>query len=637
MAAEHKRARCDLELELEQKDTKLAAARQKIVELAEEAVTAFVTGIEQCEAERDSAIAELERRHAAELEQLDAAIARSMAEAERLRARCSRGYTAGLVAEVTENARQISKLSERRANNMGATRRLNLELRRVEVLNEENERLRAAITANWGADTLELAGQGLLVPRLEAEIETLSDALGDAEAECTRLARVVYPAPPIEKARGAPFDMPMRFTVMKLIAKANICHTRVPVTIDILADYFGIHIPGRLRKVVVEIAKGVRKYETKWLKFVPSENTCESIRSEMGPLAQLEVGEEIIKAGGSAGNFALHTDAASSEGRELSAFVVSHRPAVNNGEPSRIRNLLLDLTWAMDKTAATRAGDFRHVCKSVAALCANAEMANAALIENLKPSATMTDRANAEIAATRLITGSDAPNPTCGEHGAIVNPLGAGTKAMDKVVRGWMGKSDEAAALEDHKVRALHMAVGWNSSPSGALIYCTCKLGASFSDKGYSNGQDARGFNEYTANLNPDDRESILALGHMEDLLSIKGSRMYVGPLNAPVIDRILTDGPGSYYSFLKQKEELAKPGGGKIRKQIIAGAESPEIRACVRAEAIIGDFYMWPLLRALKYRPVDGSDPHVLDMAPIYQEAYERLTYARDKPRLVR
>ena len=123
----------------------------------------------------------------------------------------------------------------------------------------------------------------------------------------------------------------------------------------------------------------------------------------------------------------------------------------------------------------------------------------------------------------------------------------------------------------------------------------------------------------------------------MEDLLSIKGSRMYVGPLNAPVIDRILTDGPGSYYSFLKQKEELAKPGGGKIRKQIIAGAESPEIRACVRAEAIIGDFYMWPLLRALKYRPADGSDPHVLDMAPIYQEAYERLTYAMDKPRLVR
>ena len=45
--------------------------------------------------------------------------------------------------------------------------------------------------------------------------------------------------------------MPMRFTVMKLIAKANICHTRVPVTIDILADYFGIHIPGRLRNVVV--------------------------------------------------------------------------------------------------------------------------------------------------------------------------------------------------------------------------------------------------------------------------------------------------------------------------------------------------------------------------------------------------
>ena len=124
----------------------------------------------------------------------------------------------------------------------------------------------------------------------------------------------------------------------------------------------------------------------------------------------------------------------------------------------------------------------------------------------------------------------------------------------------------------------------------------------------------------------------------MEDLLSIKGSRTYVTSINAPIVDRILQDVPGSFYSFLRETEEIsAGKDGGKIRKQIIAGAESPEIRACVRAEAIIGDFYMWPMLRALKYRPADGSDPHVLDMAPIYQEAYDRLTYAMDKPRLVR
>lgn len=92
-------------------------------------------------------------------------------------------------------------------------------------------------------------------------------------------------------------------------------------------------------------------------------------RCEMGPLSQIQVGEYIIAHGGSEGNFALHMDAASSEGRELSAFVLGHRPIVEAGEPSVVNNLLLDLKWAMDKTSATRAKDFQGICKSVAELC----------------------------------------------------------------------------------------------------------------------------------------------------------------------------------------------------------------------------------------------------------------------------
>lgn len=257
-------------------------------------------------------------------------------------------------------------------------------------------------------------------------------------------------------------------------------------------------------------------------------------------------------------------------------------------------------------------------------------------ISDLQPSATMTDRANAERCASRLITGSDRVNPTCGEHGAVINPTKSCMDAMDKVALRWMGKSDSDAKLDEHKVRALHMAVGWNNSPSGALIYCVCKYGAAHSDKGYAVGQEARGYSEYMAELEPDDRESLLLLGHMEDLLSIKGSRSYVAMLNAPVVDRILTDGPGSFYRFLKEQEELARPGGGRIRKQILAGAESKEVRSLVRAVAILGDFFMWPILRAIKYRLPDGSDPHILDMAPIYQEAYKQLGIAAQSPRLV-
>lgn len=355
----------------------------------------------------------------------------------------------------------------------------------------------------------------------------------------------------------------------------------------------------------------------------------------MGPFSQLQCGEYILKHGGSGGNFALHMDGASSEGRELSAFVLGHRPQASNGEISRINNLLLDISWAMDKTSATRARDFRSICSQIANVCKQAGMLDTDDIRDLQPSATMTDRANAERCAARLVTGSEV-NPTCGEHGAVVNPTSACTKAMDRVVQAWMGKSAADAKLDEHKVRALHMAVGWNSSPCGALIYCTCKYGASFSDEGYAVGQEARAYNEYLARLNPDDRESVLLLGHMEDLLSIKGSRSYVGMLNAPVVDRILIDGPGSFYRFLKEQEELTQPGGGRIRKQIIAGAESDEVRACVRAEAIIGNFFMWPMLRAIKHKLPDGSEPHILDMAPIYQEAFNQLTSASECPRLV-
>ena len=65
----------------------------------------------------------------------------------------------------------------------------------------------------------------------------------------------------------------------------------------------------------------------------------------------------------------MHSDAASSEGRELSAYVLGHRAEVEPGQASKIKNLLLDLRWAMDKTSATRAKDFRSSLQEVAELC----------------------------------------------------------------------------------------------------------------------------------------------------------------------------------------------------------------------------------------------------------------------------
>jgi hypothetical protein len=411
----------------------------------------------------------------------------------------------------------------------------------------------------------------------------------------------------------------------------------VPIAYKVISDYHGIVLPGRMRKVLVSVANGFKRFESKYLEWKPSGTSCLRFRVEMGTFSQLQVGEYIIANGGTAGNFAVHSDGASSDGTELSAFVLGHRYTASNGA-SKVMNMLIDLNWAMDKTSATQASDFRSACQGVAKLCAKAEMADSHLVGEVIPSGSMNDRASLERLAAKLMTGCDTDGATCGEHGSLVNPMHHGTKAMDAVVQGWMGKTEVELALDADKSRALHMAVGWHSSPCGAVIYCTTKYGALNSDKGYAVGQKYVGYLEWckTRNLEAD-AECLELLGHMSDLLSIKGSRAYVTSINAPIVERLLQMKPGSFYTFLKETEEIsAGKDGGKIRKQIIAGAESPEIMACVRAEAILGDFYMWPLLRAIKYRPPDGSDPHILDMAPIYQEAHAQLIMYAETPRLV-
>jgi hypothetical protein len=514
----------------------------------------------------------------------------------------------------------------------------NLDKQRVKVATEQQAKHKSRSDQLWNSETLEMAAD---FPRLQAEVadfrvqvQVLTNSLKDAEARETALAAIVYPVKPMDAGH---FDGRMRFMCMKLIAMANLCPTRVPIAYKVISDYHGIILPGRERKVLVSVANGVVRFETKYLEWVPSETSCLRFRVEMGPFSQLQVGEYIIANGGTSGNFAVHSDGASSDGTELSAFVLGHRYTATNGA-SKVMNMLIDLNWAMDKTSATRAADFRSACQGVAKLCVKAGMADSHLVDERIPSGSMNDRASPERLAAKLMTGCDTNGPTCGEHGALVNPMHHGTKAMDTVVQGWMGKTEADLALDADKSRALHMAVGWHSSPCGAVIYCTTKYGALNSDKGYAVGQKYVGYQAYCrAHGCEGDAENLELFGHMQDLLSIKGSRAYVTSINASIFDRLLQQVPGSFYTFLKETEEISSgKDGGKIRKQIIAGAESPEIMACVRAEAILGDFYMWPLLRAIKYRPPDGSDPHILNMAPIYQEAYAKLLEYAETPRLV-
>jgi len=273
-------------------------------------------------------------------------------------------------------------------------------------------------------------------------------------------------------------------------------------------------------------------------------------------------------------------------------------------------------------------------------------MAQAERIADLQPSAAMSDRAAPERRANRLMLGTDFDGPTCGEHGALLNPMHAATTGMNELMYEWMGLTAEEIQLDSKKPqKGLFMAVGWHASPAHALIYSMSKYCAMHSDKGYRVGQKYVGYVEYTKArlLGADGAEaaarldSLELIGRADDLLSIKGSRAYVSAINAPVIDRLLQPVEGSFLRYLEENKALAKgKDQSKIAVQIIAGAHSPEIIACVRAEAILGDFYMWPMLRAIKHRLPDGSDRHILDIGPVYQEAYKNLKYYAEFPRLV-
>lgn len=210
------------------------------------------------------------------MESMSFDMAHMMAENDRLQARSKRDYTASLSQHMMDQEQELRELRQRRANNMSATRQLNLERQKSKLFKRQVEELRNAIKINWGQDTLELAEAGATVPHFQAELECLARSLEEAEEEILRLRSIVCPPKPMVRGH---YDMRLRFSIMKLIGIANVCHTRVPAVLDIMSEYFGIQRPGRWREVLVSVVNGVRTYKKAWLVWRPSASTCENIRS----------------------------------------------------------------------------------------------------------------------------------------------------------------------------------------------------------------------------------------------------------------------------------------------------------------------------------------------------------------------
>ena len=313
-----------------------------------------------------------------------------------------------LLAQVDGLVEQLRELKQRRTINARRLGDANLDARRADVAMRKLRELQEQHAELWSSDAVDYAGDYPRLARRAQELEVHSKVLKAqikaGDAEMAELRTMLAPPPPM--AQGA-YDARMRLMVMELMGRANTCSSQVSCVIDIVARHYGIHIPERVK------GKGD---DARIIPYVPSPATCSRIRTEMGALSQLQVGEYIIEKGGSAGHFAIHSDGATSDGTEMSAFVLGQRSADATGA-SKISNLLLEMKSFNNETSETRAGDFREALRNTAELCEKANMAQAELIADLQASAAMNDRAAPERLAARVMLGTDLDGPTCGEHG----------------------------------------------------------------------------------------------------------------------------------------------------------------------------------------------------------------------------
>ena len=348
-----------------------------------------------------------------------------------------------LVAEKEHLLDQVRELKQQRTLNARRIRAANLEVRgaanavwKLRGVQGQHEELWSSDAVAYAEDYLRLAvhAQELKVHMkvLKAQVKAM-DADMASSADCSR-RRLRW-----AMAQGA-YDDRMRVMAMELMGKANVCATQVPSVIDIVARYYGIHIPERVKGrgyMTPASSRGLPPPHPQHVSTHPDRD---------GGLVAAPSGRVHHREGRLRGPFAIHSDGATSDGTKMSAFVLGQRSADATGA-SKISNLLLEMKSSNDRTSKTRVRDFRKALLNTTELCEMSDMAQAELIADLLPSAAMNDRAAPERLAARIMLGTDLDGPTCGEHGGLVIPMHAGMKAMDKghaPVDGHDGRGDQA-------------------------------------------------------------------------------------------------------------------------------------------------------------------------------------------------
>ena len=345
-------------------------------------------------------------------------------------------------------------------------------------------------------------------------------------------------------------------------------------------------------------------YVARQVPYIPGRSHVQVVCAILNQAHKLQIGCELLESPDA--KYCYIHDGAESLQKDYLAQLLSRRD-----EEGNLHVTALDLSSLNAKSSEAQLVAYQESLQQVAEMLKEAGVTEevSPLITDFKPTSSMQDRAAPACKAGRLVRGvaDGEDDPTCAHHG-ITNVFEEGRKAIDRVLREIMNITDEQAAGDAGKVKAMRTHVGWFSSPSCSLIYQMSKYVALFSSKGYAVGAK---FGKWMAAELHVKAEELVGeqLGHLEDLLAICGARDYVFFIDAAVAERFSQD--GSLKMYLEEEAALASEAGGKLRVSILTGMNSEYIMAAVRTMALVCDSSLFSLLRTI------GTNKHVLDVLP--------------------
>lgn len=376
---------------------------------------------------------------------------------------------AGLLEQVAELHHKLREANARRTLNQRRISDANLANNRARMFQRQAVEAKEALL---GYELVAEREQSAREVSLQHRIVELEARLVDAASHIERLKAVAEP--PKSKFYNHGFEPVIELAAIEAMLAGASCNM-VPQLFVIFARAFGVTIPFRNDKgtsVPVGKVDGKMVYEKRKLLCIPGRTHCKGLMGVLNQLHKLQVGEWLQ----SAENCCYISDGAESLQRDWCAHLLSRR-----GADGKLDLMHVDVSQLVSKASEAQAESYRSALASIAQMCKDAGVTEdiSPLITAFKPVASMNDRASTARKAARLVRGAaaDDDDPTCAEH-ALVNILEEARKAIDAILREMMQISDEQAATDAAKVKAMRTAVGWFSSPACSLIYQVSQLHA---------------------------------------------------------------------------------------------------------------------------------------------------------------